>query len=150
NTYTFSTPPVRPGQVMYLGFRAVSDSIFSVSATTNGLPAQEPATVAFYGGTATTNVPPFSAGLFRGPVPPEATRWKHASTHPTNLVAYIDQGSLPTRNANRWVSFGANSSYTTMLVNWNDTTKQHAQARWPSVTNQTYFLIVSTLSDTVQ
>ena len=32
-------PPVRPGQIYYLGFRALNDAIFSVRATTNGISA---------------------------------------------------------------------------------------------------------------
>ncbi len=119
-TYSFNTPPVRPGQAFYIGFRALSDSVFNVRVTTNGTPAQEPTVVAFYGGTAFTNLAAYSAAIFRVDVPPEATRWRHTSTHATNLIVYLDQGSIPTRTGNRWVGSYANSSYSYSLVVWND------------------------------
>ncbi len=149
-TFSFVAPPVRPGQVFYLGFRALSDSTFSVCVTTNGVPAQEPTVVPFYGGTAFVNVPAYSSALFRVDVPPEATRWRHFSTHPTNLVVCLDQGTIPTRAANRWMSYAANSSYNAFLVTWNDTLKQYGPATWPWVPGQSYFLMVTNVTTTPQ
>ena len=145
-TYTFTAPPVRPGQAIYLGFRAVSDATFSVKVTTNGLPVSDPCVVPFYGGVATTNVAGYSAAIFRVDVPPEATRWKHSSTHATNLVVYLDQGSIPARTGTRWTGSTANSSYSTALVVWNDSLKQYLPAAWPWVARQSYYLLVTNVT----
>ncbi|HWI56475.1 MAG TPA: pre-peptidase C-terminal domain-containing protein [Bacillota bacterium] len=155
-TYSLSAPAVRPGQILYLGFRAQSDSIISsVRVTTNGVPVQEPAVVPFYGGTASTNVPAFSAVVFRVDVPPEATRWKHVSLHPTNLVVYLDQGTLPSLGSGRgWKSPSAtaNSSYSMGLVYWDATSKQCLPNTngWPWVPGQSYFLTVTNLTPAPQ
>ncbi|MBC8097544.1 MAG: PPC domain-containing protein, partial [Akkermansiaceae bacterium] len=73
-TYTFNAPPVRPDQPLYLGFRAITDSTFTLRVTTNGAPAQDPIPIAFYGGSATTNIPAHSAAIFRVDVPLDALR----------------------------------------------------------------------------
>lgn len=150
NTYVFNAPPIRPGQVLYLGFRALTDSRFSLRIATNGTPVQEPLVVPFYGGTALATVQPFSQLVIRVDVPPEATRWKHLATHPTNLVLMLEQGSLPTRTANRWISTGANSTLSMPLVTWNDPLKQYLPAPWPWVPGQSYFLVVTNGSATPQ
>ncbi|MGA2866234.1 MAG: pre-peptidase C-terminal domain-containing protein [Verrucomicrobiota bacterium] len=149
-TYAFSTPPVRPGQVLYLGFLAKSDSTFSVSVTTNGAPAQDPAVVAFYGGTAATNVAGFSSALFRVDVPPEATRWIHTSIHATNLLVLIDQGTVPTRATARWTGSTTNSFLNMLLVTWNTTLRTNVPPAWPWVAGQSYFLLVTNLTAIAQ
>jgi hypothetical protein len=149
-TYTFKAPPVRPGRPLYLGFRGAADSSIAVRVTTDGSPTAEPAVVDFYGGFAATNVPPTSAVLFRVDAPPEAVRWKHTSTHTTNLTVYIDQGTIPTRTATRWTSMGANSSYNTPLVAWNNTLKKYLPAYWPWVAGQSYFIVVTNSSAMAQ
>ncbi len=146
NTYTFSAPPVRPGQVLYLGFRSTVDATFSVRVTTNGAATSEPTIVDFYGGTITTNVGAYSAVLLRVDAPPEATRWKHSSIHSTNLVVYLDQGTLPTRTGYRWMSSGANSFQNNLLVIWNDPLKQYLPATWPWVAGQSYYLMVTNVT----
>ena len=142
-TYTVSASPVRPGQTLYLGFRALSDSSFSVRVATNGVPVQDPIVVPFYGGAGNTTVGPFASSIFRIDVPPEATRWRHASQHTTNLTVYIDQGTIPGRTSTRWTSSGANSGYTNMLVTWDATTKQYKPNTWPWVAGQPYFFLVT-------
>ena len=150
NTYSFAAPPVRPGQILYLGFRALSDSTFTIRVATNGAAAQEPNVVAFYGGTASATVQPFSQMFIRVDVPAEGTRWRHFATHPTNLVLYLDQGSVPTRTANRWMSSMANSTFTSSLVLWNTTLKQYVPNAWPWVPRQSYFLVVTNVTATPQ
>jgi hypothetical protein len=83
-------------------------------------------------------------------VPPEATRWRHFATHPTNLVLFVDQGSLPTRIANRWISSAANSTLNLPLVLWNTTLKQYLPNAWPWVPGQAYFLVVTNVTATPQ
>ncbi len=149
-TYTISAAPVRPGQPLYLGFRAVSDASFSVRIATNGAPVQDPIVVPFYGGSGNTTVGPYGSSIFRVDVPPEATRWRHASTHTTNLTVYLDQGTIPGRVNTRWTSYTANSGYTNMLVAWNNTTKQYQPNLWPWVAGQAYFLVVTNTTSAPQ
>lgn len=149
-TYVFNAPPVRPGEAFYIGFRAVSDSTFTVRVTTNGAPAQEPVVVPFYGGMANTTVPGFSTMLYRVDVPSEAVRWKHTSTHTTNLTVYLGQGTLPTAAARAWASTGPNSSQNTMLVSWNAAAKQYVPAAWPWVAGVSYFVMVTNVTSVPQ
>lgn len=152
-TYTFSAPPIRPGQPLYLGFRALSQANISLSVATNGQPVVEPIPVDFYGGLAMTNVEPGSAAVFRVDVPVEATRWRHFSVHPTNLNVYIEQGTLPTPTAFDWRATGnnsANSSNNTLLVTWNTTSKTYSPAAWPWVPGQPYYILVTNVSDAPQ
>jgi hypothetical protein len=149
-TYTISAAPVRPGQPLYLGFRCLSDASFSVRIATNGAPVQEPIVVSFYDGEASTTVEPYSSSLFRVDVPPEATRWRHASTHTTNLTVYLDQGTIPGRLTTRWTSFGANTGYTNLFIAWNSSTKQYQPNSWPWVSGQSYFLVVTNTTSAPQ
>ena len=138
-TYSFSAPAVRPGAVYYVGFRAVSDSTFSVSVGTNGGPTMEPQTINFYGGSISTNLPPFSQVTYRIDVPPEAARWKHSSTHTTNLQLFIEQGTVPYKStSDDFRSSTANSSLNQYLLNTFNA--------WPWVPNQSYFLTVTNVS----
>lgn len=135
-TYSFIAPATRPGQVYYVGFRAVSDSTFSVNVATNGGPTADPQTIAFYGGSISTNLPAFSQVTYRIDVPPEATRWKHTSTHSTNLQLFIEQGTVPYKSASDdFRSSGTNSSL-----------NQYLLTSWPWVPNQSYFLTVTNIS----
>jgi large repetitive protein len=135
-TYSFSAPAVRPGAVYYVGFRALSDSTFSVSVGTNGGPTLEPQTIAFYGGSISTNLPPFSQVTYRIDVPAEATRWKHSSIHSTNLQLSIEQGTVPYKSSND----DFRSSGTNSFLN------QYLLTAWPWVPNQSYFLTVTNIS----
>ena len=133
-TYSFPVPAIRPGHVYYFGVRGVSDSVFSIRATTNGVPNAEPATVPFYGGVAVTNLAPFTQATYRIDVPPEATRWKHIATHVVGVLLYLEQGTLPTKSANDdWRSAVANSTLNQYLLG----------GTWPWLTNQSYYLILS-------
>lgn len=152
-TYTFNTPPIRPGQTFYLGFRGVSQANISLSVSADTGPAQEPAVVDFYTGHALTNIEPYSAALFRIDVPTEATRWRHFSTHTTNLLVYIEQGTTPTPSGYDWRSpanNGINSSYSSPLVIWNDARKVYVQNNWPWVAGESYYMLVTNVSAATQ
>ncbi len=136
-TYTFTTPPTRPGHVYYLGFRAIGDSTFSVSIGTNGVPLEVLPEIPFYGGSINTSIPGLSAVTYQIEAPADATRWKHLSTHTTNLLLYIEQGTLPMRaTTDDWRSTGANSFDNRYLLN-------ALPAAWPWVPAQTYYLTIS-------
>ncbi len=149
-TYTFNAPPVRPDQPLYLGFRALSDSTFTLRVTTNGAPTQDPISVPFYGGSATTNIPAYAAAVFRVDVPSDAVRWKHSSTHATNISVYMDQGTLPTRTGNIWAGSGTNSANSRLLVSWDTASKQYIPTAWPWVPGQTYYLLATNMTASPQ
>lgn len=93
--YPVGVPPLRPGSVYYLGFRAVNDATFTVSTRFSGAVIDVPHTVNFYGGTATVNLPPGGRASFRVPVPSEATSWRHRTVHADAVQVFLDQGTLP-------------------------------------------------------
>ncbi len=151
NTYTFTTPQVRPGQPIYLGFRAPVQATFNVQVTTNGAPTQEPVVVSFYGGSGNTVLAPYGTAVFRVDVPPEATRWKHIAAHVANVTAMLDQGSVPNRNQRVWMSSSANSAHNALLVgSWDPATKQYNAGTWPWVPGQPYFMVVTNGTATAQ
>lgn len=139
-TYSFNVPPIRPGSVYYLGFRAVNDATFSLTTSTPGSVLNELPTIDFYGGNVTLNVAPSSQLSYRINVSPEGTRWKHSSLHTTNLLLFVEQGTLPSRTSgDDWKSSSANSSL-----------NQYLLTAWPWIPNQSYFLTVTNPSSSSQ
>jgi hypothetical protein len=132
-TYPFNMPPIRPGATYFFGVRANNDSIFSIGVTTNGAPNTAIPVLPFYGGTFTINLPAGSQAIYRINVPPEATRWKHTSTHPTGVNFFIEQGTLPVK--------GGNDDWKSPL-SANTTLNQYLSG-WPWVANQAYYMIVT-------
>lgn len=132
-TYSLDAPPLRPGATYYFGVRAVADSIFTIRATTNGAPNLSLPTIAFYGGTAITNLPPGGQTLYRIDVPIEATRWKHAATHALGVQFSLEQGTLPKAGSEDWKT-GSSA---------NHTFNQYLLSSWPWVAGQSYFLMIS-------
>jgi hypothetical protein len=155
-TYSFTSPPIRPGQPLYLGFRAQSQAIFNMQIAADPVPTEEPTILEFYSGMATTNLQPHSAAIFRVDAPSEATRWRHFSAHPTNIVVYMEQGAVPTPSAYRWRSYStsgkplANSTNNTPLATWVNKEKRYYSTNWPWVPGQSYFLLVTNITDSSQ
>ncbi len=142
-TYTFSAPPLRPGNIYYVGFRAVNDATFSVSCTTNGGNINFTNTIPFYGGFTTNVIPPNGVLKFRIDVPGEAVRWLHTATHSNSVSLYLDQGSVPTATgSDHWTAIGqANSSLNQYLATPNS---------WPWQAGRMYFLFVTNNSAVAQ
>ena len=135
-TYSFSAPATRPGQVYYVGFRAVSDATFSMSVATNGGPTLEPQTINFYGGSITTNLPPFSQVTYRIDVPP-----KPRGGNIPRRIAPISSSSSSRG------PFRINPLTTTFRSSGtNSALNQYLLTAWPWVPNQPYFLTVSNVS----
>ncbi|MBI5384190.1 MAG: LamG domain-containing protein [Verrucomicrobia bacterium] len=142
-THTFSTPPLRPGAIYYLGFRAVSDATFSVSSTTSGGTIDVTNALAFYGGTWTNELPAYGAVKFRIDVPADATRWRHAPIAAASVYQYLSQGTLPTPSAAHWAYGNAapNTGLNQSLVTPNN---------WPWLPGYSYYLLVTNTSATPQ
>ena len=95
-TTNLACPPLRPGQTYYLGFRAVNDATFSVSATTNALTIDYTNTVPFYSGFYSNTIPPSGILKLRVDVPADGRRLALTTTCSNTVSAYLEQGSVPT------------------------------------------------------
>ena len=130
-TYTFTTPPLRPGVTYFAGFRSNNSATFSVSSTISGGSIGVLPSLDFYTGTVTTSIPANSSVVYRVSVPPEATRWQCSGTHASAVQVRIEQGTLPgTTGAQHWYSSGANSSFNVAL----------SASSWPWQPDQTYYV----------
>jgi hypothetical protein len=136
-SYTLNSPPLRPGHVYYLGFRAVSDASFTVGFTTNAQTIDVTNVIAFYGGVSTVTIPAFSVAEFRVPVPADATSWRHSNTHSGAVQLFLDQGTLPDLS----IPFSIWTSY-------NNPDSQLIQFLygWPWITNQNYYFVATNTS----
>ena len=141
-TYTFNTPPFRPGNTYYVGFRAVNDATFSVSSSTSGGAVSVDGLVPFYGGYTTNLIQGNGSLLFRIDVPPDALSWHHYAVHSANVTLFLEQGTLPQLPGNYdYASYYPNSSFQADLTNPNS---------WPWLPGYAYFLLVSNASATVE
>jgi hypothetical protein len=142
-TYTFTTPPMRPGSTYFLGFRAVNDATFSVSCNTNGGSTDYTNTVPFYGGALNTSVPAHGTLKLRIDVPADARRLVMNFTNVSTFNLYLDQGSVPARDGtDPWYSLGsANPVLNQPLYNANG---------WPWLGNYMYFLFVTNTTGSAQ
>ncbi|MFZ4484932.1 MAG: hypothetical protein ACOYOL_13245, partial [Chthoniobacterales bacterium] len=129
-THTITTPPLRPGQTYYAGFRAKVDSTFTLSSAVNGGTIGTYPAINFYSGTYSATIPAGGSSTITVAAPVAATRWKHSATHASGIDVRIEQGSLPlTTGGAHYSSQGqVNSSLNQPL------------ASWPWVPGQTYFI----------
>lgn len=139
-TFTVNVPPLRPGNVYYLGVRALSDSSFTISSTTGTSIALD-GTIAFMGGYVTNLIPPGGVLRYRIDVPDDARRWSQGAVHASTVKLYLDQGSLPTMTTlDHWYSTIANSTNNRALYN----------SSWPWLPGYAYFLAVTNTSASAQ
>ncbi|MCU0771959.1 MAG: hypothetical protein MUE94_09375 [Verrucomicrobia bacterium] len=136
-TYTFSVPPLRPGNVYYVGMRGKRDSTFSLTSSVSGATQPLPPEIAFYGGFVTNTIPAGGLIAYRILTPADALRWRHTSTHSNVVQVYLENGSLPTRStADDWRSAGvANSSLSSQFL-----------TAYPWLPLQTYYLVATNTS----
>jgi large repetitive protein len=139
-TYTLTTPTLRPGNIYYLGFRAVNDASFTVGLNFSAQTIDVTNVIAFSGGTSTVTIPAFGVARFRVPVPADATSWRHSNTHSAEVKLYLDQGTLPdlSRPYSIWQSYNADSQLIQFLYGW------------PWVANQNYYFFATNTSATPQ
>ena len=138
-TYTFKVPPLRPGTVYYVGFRAKSDSSFSLSSSTSGAEIPLPAIIPFYGGSVSNTRAPYTQVAYRVITPADAFRWRHTSVHPAAVQVYIENGSYPAKsNTDDFRSLVANSGLDRFLTSY------------PWLPDQSYFLYATNTSALTQ
>jgi hypothetical protein len=139
--YTLSVPAVRPGDVYYVGVRALSDASFSVSSTPGTHLIVLDGIIPFAGGSVTNQIPPGGVLRYRIDVPSEALTWSHSAVHASSVRLYLEQGTLPTMTlADHWYSSGANSTFNASLAN----------SSWPWLPGYRYYLNVVNLSGSTQ
>ena len=141
-TYTLTCPPLRPGNTYYLGFRAVNDSTFSLSSSTNGGNIDYTNVIPFVNGYTSNNIPAFGLMKYRVDVPANALSWMHTSTNASSVWLFLDQGSAPTlTTSDDWYSKNVvNSAFNVSLQTPN----------WPWQPGYSYFLAVTNTSATPQ
>jgi hypothetical protein len=142
-TYTLTCPPVRPGNTYYLGFRAVNDSTFSLSTSTNGGNIDYTNVIAFYNGYTSNTIPAFGIMKYRVDVPGNGVRWISRSTNASSVWLYLEQGSADTlTTADDWYSINSvNSSLDEYL---------QTPGNWPWQPGYSYFLAATNTSATPQ
>jgi hypothetical protein len=135
-TYTQMSPPLRPGNTYYVGFRAVADSTFSISWNTNGGYINYTNVIPFYAGRTNTTIPAHGAMQYRIDVPGTADRFNLTATNAAGVWLYLEQGAPPTlTTGDNWYSSGiANPSLTEFL---------QTPYTWPWQPGYSYFLAVS-------
>jgi hypothetical protein len=129
--YAVTTPPLRPGNTYYVGFRSNNSATFSLSSDTSGGPINVVSSLDFYTGTLSTTVPANGSLVYQIPVPAEGTRFKYTSTHSTAINVRIEQGTLPASSGGQHFSSGAaNSSLNQAL----------SSTLWPWQPNHRYYV----------
>ena len=132
-THTFGVQPLRPGHTYYLGFRAITDAVFSVNSTTSGGVFANPIVVPYYAGSQNIVINPNSSAVFRFDVPEDAGNWQLYNTHSSDISVYMEQGSMPYLDYSAdWQSNGyENSSFSFNLV----------PSSWPWLPGHSYYMV---------
>jgi hypothetical protein len=131
-TYTFTTPPLRPGTTYYVGFYAKTDSNFGLSSAVSGSVAVPTEIPYFTGSLSNVTIPAGGNVLYRMVAPTNAGRLKFALTPSATIELAIEQGTLPTATGTvhyRNPSFGPTSG-----------SFDYGFAGWPWVPGATYYL----------
>ena len=134
-------PPVKPGKTYYLGVFAKTDAIFDLSSSIGLTRLQLDGLLPFAGGTVTTTVAVGATKLYRVDVPANAVRWNHTAIHTAGVKVYIQQDTIPTRDAYaHWHSTAANQSGAQYLLN------QDAMNGYPWQPGHSYYVLVENTS----
>lgn len=138
-SYTYTTPPLRPGTTYYVGVYAKTDSNFSVTSVASTAKVGIIPELDFYTGTVNTSIPANDSVVYRFHAPAEATRIKWSSVHPGTVQIRMEQGTLPETGGiyQHYYSTGANSSVNMPLA-----------ATWPWLKEQTYYVRIVNTSAT--
>ena len=151
-TWRFTTPQLRPGQVYFVGVKALADSTFSLTSSTSGpLLTQAFPDLDFIapeGGAVSVTLNPFERKTWRVNVPPDALRWKHVATNSASVGVYLQNGSPPwaARNnpADHYASGGAANAQFEMAL------YDRALGTWPWVRGETFFIAATNESAVAQ
>lgn len=130
-TYTFSTPPLRPGHTYYVGFQARTAATFSIQSSTSGPGLGTLPVLDYYVGTQTVTLPPAAERIYLLAAPADATRMMWQATHPATVQLRLEQGTLPGQAGPQHWTSGAQAN-----VRFN----QRLNGQWPWLPGSTYYL----------
>ncbi|HBR94826.1 MAG TPA: hypothetical protein DEA90_11750 [Opitutae bacterium] len=130
-TVTLRAPQVRPGHSYYIGFRASTDSNFSISSDVSGATLSDPDLIDFYAGSVSGTLDSGKTQYYRVEVPAEAIRWKHQASHSSDVKLYIEQGSFPSATS-------SDDAYSSWQSNW--AYDRLFSTSWPWVTEESYYI----------
>jgi hypothetical protein len=146
-TYNLTTPPLRPGDVYYLGFWSPVDTTFSVSSATNGGAIIVTNTLAFYGGSISSTIPGYGTLLYRMDVPPEATRILFSASNSTDIVFALEQGTIALAGGPaQWTSYYGNYSPNGNQANVSFNQLLTTPNNWPWLPGYSYYLTITNTS----
>lgn len=132
-TYTFRTPPLRPGHTYYVGFQAKTAATFSLQSSTSGPGLGTLPVLDYYAGAETVTLPPSTELTYRLVAPADATRMMWQATHPAAVQLRLEQGTLPGLSGTQHWTSGAQAH-----VRFN----QLLNGQWPWLPGRTYYLRV--------
>ena len=122
-------PPLRPGHTYFVGMRANSDAVFSLSSTVIAGTSGIPPAIDFYSGTINSEVPAGGSLLYRIIAPSDAARIKWTSSHASTVQLRLEQGTFPALTGTQhFASNGEHASLSQLL------------SGWPWVPEETYYL----------
>lgn len=139
-THSFSIPPIRPGAVYYIGFRAETDARFSVTVTGSGPAFVYPQEIAFYGGKVQKALAPHVSELYVVNIPLTALGWTFASTNGIDVPVHFQEGTVPLFDFDDLQFNGG-----TNVNSWN-----FDQFTWPFSPGNTIFILATNHSDFAQ
>jgi hypothetical protein len=150
-TYNLTTPPLRPGEVYYLGFWSPVDTTFSVSSETNGGAIDITNTLAFYGGSIAGNIPGYGTLQYRMDVPATATRVLFGASNSTDLVLSLEQGTIALAGGPaQWTSYQYNNSGYPNQANVSFDQFLLSPNNWPWLPGYSYYLTITNTSPSAE
>jgi hypothetical protein len=136
-THVLTTPPLRPGQVYFAGFRSANSATFSVSSAVVGGTIGLPGLIPFYNGQMAGVLSPGASASFRIEVPAEATRFKVFGTHSSLVTWSVEQGTVASvAGPVHWRSSGVDPVLNVSL----------SPRSWPWAPGYMYYLTVTNAS----
>jgi large repetitive protein len=138
--HTLTSPPLRPGQVYYVGVKATTDATFTFASTASPATIPVLATIPFYGGSATNWLAPGAQALYRIDVPSDGARWISQAIHAAGVTLHLRQGTVPQPPVADWQSNDSNSRLDLVFADYG----------WPWVPGQAYFLLVTNTTAVAQ
>jgi large repetitive protein len=145
--YNLTTPPLRPGDVYYLGFWSPVDTTFSVSSSTNGGAINITNTLAFLGGSIAASIPANGTLQYRMGVPPSATRILFNASNSADIVFSLEQGTIALASGPaHWTSYLYNNPANGNQANVSFDQVLDTPNNWPWLPGFTYYLTITNTS----
>jgi hypothetical protein len=138
-SFTLTTPPLRTGTSYYFGIWSPDDTVFSITCSTNGGAINVDDVLDFYNGSLNNVIiNGYSTLLYRIDVPPEATSLQFSASNSSDLVLFLEQGTVPGPGDDaQWISYQANASLTESLTD---------PSNWPWLPGYSYYLAITNTS----